>query len=159
MEDKKTKLSPPWVEYYRKLEAMFGPDPDIKVEFDEDEMHIKLYVESHEKATALDELLPVQKDFGNVSVFIEVIPANDEPKRIDYIKRAFEGNPAFSYATTIEGIMSNPISYVVFKPEVIQFWNDNMGDPHGITSTLMADIAKEIIGEDEGVIFSTDKKE
>lgn len=159
MEDKKMKLSPPWVEYYRKIEAMFGPDPDIRVEFDEDEMHIKLYVESHEKATALDELLPVQKDFGNVSVFIEVIPANDEPKRIDYIKRAFEGNPAFSYATTIEGIMSNPISYVVFKPEVIQFWNDNMGDPHGITSTLMADIAKEIIGEDEGVIFSTDKKE
>ena len=159
MEDKKMKLSPPWIEYYRKLEAMFGPDPDIKVEFNEDEMHIKLYVESHEKATALDELLPVQKDFGNVSVFIEVIPANDEPKRIDYIKRAFEGNPAFSYATTIEGIMSNPISYVVFKPEVIQFWNDNMGDPHGITSTLMADIAKEIIGEDEGVIFSTDKKE
>lgn len=159
MEDKKMKLSPPWIEYYRKLEAMFGQDPDIKVEFDEDEMHIKLYVESHEKATALDELLPVQKDFGNVSVFIEVIPANDEPKRIDYIKRAFEGNPAFSYATTIEGIMSNPISYVVFKPEVIQFWNDNMGDPHGITSTLMADIAKEIIGEDEGVIFSTDKKE
>jgi len=159
MEDKKTKLSPPWIEYYRKLEAMFGPDPDIKVEFNEDEMHIKLYVESHEKATALDELLPVQKDFGNVSVFIEVIPANDEPKRIDYIKRAFEGNPAFSYATTIEGIMSNPISYVVFKPEVIQFWNDNMADPHGLTSTLMADIAKEIIGEDEGVIFSTDKKE
>ena len=159
MEDKKMKLSPPWVEYYRKIEAMFGPDPDIRVEFDEDEMHIKLYVESHEKAAALDELLPVQKDFGNVSVFIEVIPANDEPKRIDYIKRAFEGNPAFSYATTIEGIMSNPISYVVFKPEVIQFWNDNMGDPHGITSTLMADIAKEIIGEDEGVIFSTDKKE
>lgn len=159
MEDKKTKLSPPWIEYYRKLEAMFGPDPDIKVEFNEDEMHIKLYVESHEKATALDELLPVQKDFGNVSVFIEVIPANDEPKRIDYIKRAFEGNPAFSYATTIEGIMSNPISYVVFKPEVIQFWNDNMADPHGLTSTLMADIAKEIIGEDEGVIFSTDKNE
>lgn len=97
MEDKKMKLSPPWIEYYRKLEAMFGPDPDIKIEFDEDEMHIKLYVESHEKAAALDELLPVQKDFGNVSVFIEVIPANNEPKRIDYIKRALEGNPAFSY--------------------------------------------------------------
>ena len=159
MEDKKTKLSPPWIEYYRKLEAMFGPDPDIKVEFDEDEMHIKLYVESHEKATALDELLPVQKDFGNVSVFIEVIPANDEPKRIDYIKRAFEGNPAFSYATTIEGIMSNPISYVVFKPEVVQIWSDNLSDVNGLTSTLMAEIAKEIIGQDDGIFFCTDKKE
>lgn len=159
MEDKKMKLSPPWVEYYRKLEAMFGPDPDIKVEFDEDEMHIKLYVESHEKATALDELLPVQKDFGNVSVFIEVIPANDEPKRIDYIKRAFEGNPAFSYATTIEGIMSNPISYVVFKPEVVQIWSDNLSDVNGLTSTLMAEIAKEIIGQDDGIFFCTDKKE
>lgn len=159
MEDKKTKLSPPWIEYYRKLEAMFGPDPDIKVEFDEDEMHIKLYVESHEKATALDELLPVQKDFGNVSVFIEVIPANDEPKRIDIVKRAFEGNPAFSYATTIEGIMSNPISYVVFKPEVVQIWSDNLSDVNGLTSTLMAEIAKEIIGQDDGIFFCTDKKE
>ena len=159
MEDKKMKLSPPWIEYYRKLEAMFGPDPDIKIEFDEDEMHIKLYVESHEKATALDELLPVQKDFGNVSVFIEVIPANDEPKRIDYIKRAFEGNPAFSYATTIEGIMSNPISYVVFKPEVIQIWSDNLSDVNGLTTTLMAEIAKEIIGQDDGIFYCTDKKE
>ena len=159
MEDKKMKLSPPWIEYYRKLEAMFGPDPDIKVEFDEGEMHIKLYVESHEKATALDELLPVQKDFGNVSVFIEVIPANDEPKRIDIVKRAFEGNPAFSYATTIEGIMSNPISYVVFKPEVVQIWSDNLSDVNGLTSTLMAEIAKEIIGQDDGIFFCTDKNE
>lgn len=159
MEDKKMKLSPPWIEYYRKLEAMFGPDPDIRVEFDEDEMHIKLYVESHEKATALDELLPVQKDFGNVSVFIEVIPANNEPKRIDYIKRALEGNPAFSYATTIEGIMSNPISYVVFKPEVIQIWSDNLSDVNGLTTTLMAEIAKEIIGQDDGIFYCTDKKE
>ena len=30
------KLSSPWVLYYRKLEALFGNDPDIEVEFDAD---------------------------------------------------------------------------------------------------------------------------
>lgn len=100
MENKEVKLAPSWITYYRQVEALFGADPDIKVAFDEDELHIKLYVENEIKATALDEILPVQKDFGNVSVFIEVIPANTEPKKVDIIRRAFEGNPAFSCATT-----------------------------------------------------------
>ena len=159
MENKEVKLAPPWITYYRQVEALFGADPDIKVVFDEDELHIKLYVENEIKATALDEILPVQKDFGNVSVFIEVIPANTEPKKVDMIRRAFEGNPAFSYATTIEGIMVNPINYVVFKPEVVQFWNDNLHDPHGLVSTLMEDVARAVIGEEDGVMFTTDKKD
>lgn len=159
MENKEVKLAPPWITYYRQVEALFGADPDIKVVFDEDELHIKLYVENEIKAAALDEILPVQKDFGNVSVFIEVIPANTEPKKVDIIRRAFEGNPAFSYATTIEGIMVNPINYVVFKPEVVQFWNDNLHDPHGLVSTLMEDVARAVIGEEDGVMFTTDKKD
>ena len=159
MENKEVKLAPPWITYYRQVEALFGEDPDIKVVFDEDELHIKLYVENEIKAAALDEILPVQKDFGNVSVFIEVIPANTEPKKVDMIRRAFEGNPAFSYTTTIEGIMVNPINYVVFKPEVVQFWNDNLHDPHGLVSTLMEDVARAVIGEEDGVMFTTDKKD
>ena len=159
MENKEVKLAPPWITYYRQVEALFGADPDIKVAFDEDELHIKMYVENEIKAAALDEILPVQKDFGNVSVFIEVIPANTEPKKVDIIRRAFEGNPAFSYATTIEGIMVNPINYVVFKPEVVQFWNDNLHDPHGLVSTLMEDVARAVIDEEDGVMFTTDKKD
>ena len=59
MENKEVKLAPPWITYYRQVEALFGADPDIKVAFDEDELHIKLYVENEIKAAALDEILPV----------------------------------------------------------------------------------------------------
>ena len=159
MEDKKTKLSPPWIEYYRKLEAMFGPDPDIKVEFNEDEMHIKLYVESHEKSTALDELLPVQKDFGNVSVFIEVIPANDEPTKMDLLKRVFEGNPIFSYAATLGKEMGLEHNYIVFKHQLCQFWNDNYGDINGNCTMLYEDVARDIFKNVDGVFFNTDTQD
>jgi len=55
--------------------------------------------------------------------------------------------------------MVNPINYVVFKPEVVQFWNDNLHDPHGLVSTLMEDVARAVIGEEDGVMFTTDKKD
>ena len=96
--------------------------------------------------------------FGNVSVTVRVIPANVEKKKIDLIRDAFSGNPIFSYATTVEGVMTNPISYAVFKPEVCQIWNDNLHDPHGLVSDLYENIAREIIGEDGGIFFSTDSK-
>ena len=34
-----------------------------------------------------------------------------------------------------------------------------MSDPHGVTSTLYADIAKRVLNNDNGYIFSTDSDE
>lgn len=153
------KLSAPWITYYRQLEALFEKDPAIQVKFDEDDLVVRLYVEGSDKAEALGTLLPSNVSFGNVTVTISVIPANKSTNKIDLLKKAFEGNPVFSYATTIEGVMTNPISYVVFEPEVCQFWNDNLHDPHGLVSDLYENIARTIIGEDDGVCFTTDAKE
>ena len=153
------KLSPPWIEYNNELEVLFSGDPDIRTEYDDDNKKINIYVNSQDKYEALTSLLPTEKKFGNVSVYINVVPANEKTDRMNLVRRLFEGNSAFSYATTVEGIMSNPICYVVFKPEVVQYFNDSLHDPNGITSTLMENIARDVIGEDEGVLFSTDKKE
>lgn len=32
-EEKKVGLSSPWVTYYREIVALFGDDPDIKIEY------------------------------------------------------------------------------------------------------------------------------
>lgn len=58
-----------------------------------------------------------------------------------------------------EGIFSNPITYIVFKNKVVQFWNDDLSDIYGNRSTLYQDIAKEIFGESSGIFFCTDKEE
>lgn len=150
------KLSAPWVSYYKKIKTLFDEDPNVSVDYDEDNREIKIYVDGTDKATALDTLLPDEKSFGNVVVKTTVIPANKVEKKIDLLRTAFDGNPNFSYATTVEGVLTNPISYVVFKPKVAQYWDDNLHDPHGLVSTLYANIAGDVIGESDGICFATD---
>lgn len=157
----KVNLSSPWSNYYKEINALFGLNPDINVVFDEENYVVKLYVDGEVKANAIEQILPQEKEFGNVTVTIQVIPANKTSKsRADLFEAAFRGNPAFSYIQTIEGPFTNPISYVVFKNAVVQYFTDNLGDIHGLRSTLYQEIAREIIGVDEeGIYFCTDVAE
>jgi len=158
MENNKTKLSPPWVEYYRQIEAMFGEDPDIKIEYDESNYTINLYVHGQDKSDALNKILVPQKEFGNITVFVNIIPDNHDEKPIDRYKKAFEGNPVFSFATAVEGVFSNPVSYVVFRNKVVQYFADNLNDVNGNISTLYQDIANNIFVNNDGVCFCTDEE-
>ena len=152
------KLASPWTAYYRKIQALFGEDPDIKIVFDEEEYTLHLLVDNAEKADALMQLLPTEVNFGNVTLKVAVIPANKDvaPSRITLLKTAFQGNPAFSFTWSADGMFSSPIHYVVFANKVVQYYNDDLGDINGNRSTLYQDIAKEIFGESEGVHFCTD---
>lgn len=158
MSEKKMKLSPPWLTFYREVNAMFGEDPDIRVEFDEEENTIKMYVEGPEKADALTQILPTEKNFGGVTVYLEVIPANKEMKKIDLYKKAFEGNPIFSYAVSVGGISSNDYNFLILRHRICQFWNDNLGDINGNTSKLYEDVARDIF-EDDSILWCTDTPE
>ena len=154
------KLSAPWVVYYKQIEALFGPDPGVNLSFDEDEKVIKLYVNGEKKAEAIEKLLPAERTFGNVTVRTVVFPANQlGATRVSLFHAAFEGNPVFAYTKTIEGVLTNPISYVVFKNRVVQFFADNLHDVNGNISTLYETIATEVFGEDEGICFCTDTEE
>ena len=159
VDNNNVKLSAPWITYFRKLETLFKYDEDVNVKYDESAMIISIFVEGQDKADALTQLLPTEVSFGNVVVSIRVIPANAKMNRVDLLKKAFDNNPIFSYATTIEGVMVNPISYVVFEPKVAQYWDDNLHDPHGLVSTLYEDLAREVFGEEGGICFSTDSDE
>lgn len=153
----KPKLAAPWISFYREIEAMFKEDEQVHPVYDEENNVVKLYVEDQEKAEALEKILPDHRTFGNVTVTVAVIPANKLTEvRDTWFRKAFEGNPAVSYITTIEDVFNNPITYVVFKNKVVQYYNDDLGDVHGNRSTLYQEIAKEIFEDHEGIFFCTD---
>lgn len=156
----KFKLSAPWVMFYNEIKALFGRDPEIEVVYDEEDNDIRLYVENTEKAEALQELLPAERKFGNITVTVTVIPANKlRAKKASLFRKALQGNPAFVLEQTVEGVFTNPVSYIVFAREVVQYWIDDLGDLHGIYSTLYEDIARDVFEDPDGVFFCTEAGE
>ena len=159
----KMKMSAPWVTFFREVKALFEEDPDVGVTMvddtgDSSQKAINLYVDNADKADALMKLLPECKKFGGTTVNINVIPCNklSESAESLYV-RAFAGNPAFSQAISISDVFVNPITYVVFANKVVQYWNDNLGDPHGNVSTLYQDIASDVFEDRGGVLFCTEQ--
>ncbi len=163
------KVSPPWVIYVHMLEAMFDPDPNIAFNVDYSEPSVTLSI-SHKcglKAAAIAQLLPDMKYFGNVGLEINIdcqtMPNHKFVTAKELFEAAFENNPILAYVV-IPGseYWAVPFTYVVFKKEVVQFFCDNLNDPHGIKSSLYEDIAREIfddmdyVGNGAGISYCTD---
>lgn len=150
-------LISPWVEHYRKIDTFFKYDPDVNVVYDDKAKVIRLYVSDGEKAGALDAMLPDEVTFGSISLGIDVIPANgvtlEIPRSIQ--SKAFTNNPIVKDIISINDIMTTPIIYVVFVKEVVQYYNDDLGDYFGMRSTLYEEIAREIFSPAKGVNYCT----
>lgn len=153
---KNFKLTAPWIEFINKLKAMFGQDPEIKIVYDDDTAEVRLLVSNSMKAEALTKLLPDHKTFGNFCLAVTVVPAdkdNDEPRSL--LLTAFAGNPVFREINTVSEGSFNAV-YALFEKEVVQYYNDNLGDPAGMNHTLYQTIAKDIFVEMPGVFFTTE---
>lgn len=152
------KLSAPWHIYYDELCELFEQDKEVRIVYDTDEQIINIYVDNAAKADAMYAVLPTVKEFGNVNLEINVIPANKpnlrRTKGTTY-EDLFYGNPIVDDIVTIEGVMTNPITYVIFKKEVVQYYNDSLADAHGMCSTLYQDIASRVLDAGEGIFFCT----
>ena len=152
----KVNLSSPWAKLYREISALFDQDKHVRVVFDEDENTIKLYVDNEAKAEAIGKLLPTQRTFGNVTVNINVIPANtDDP--LVLLETAFEGNPALSF-TKNAPVQGGTFRYAVFESRVVQFFNDDISDINGNCTTLYQEIAKDVLENAGDVFFCTEDK-
>jgi len=153
----KLNLAAPWTTYYKQLEALFEKDSEVSVVFDNENYAIRLYVESQEKAEALEKMLPAEKVFGNIRVRILVIPANklQNESGVGIVEKAFKGNPAVSFIKNVDRPFFPALSYVAFIPRVVQFYNDDMSDINGNCNTLYQDIAKEVFVPLDGVCYCT----
>lgn len=153
-------LQSPWVTFAEEVKAFFNDDPEIKIEYTDDNPYeIKLFVDNAEKADALTKLIPPVRLFGNITFKITIVPA-DGAEEVDMVKlfeKAFEGNPVFSFAAKQNNPMAGPeATYVVFENRVVQFYNDDLSDFYRNKSTLYQNIAYEVFGTHSGVYFNTD---
>lgn len=147
-------LSSPWVEFFRKIQTLFFYDNEVHVSMTDDN-EIQVRVDNQIKADALAKLLPSEKTFGNVTVRVTVIPSNAAETKADLIRNALHGNPVVRDIAEVES-MFGVYSYVMFAPEVAQYFNDNMMHPDGITTTLYQELAKDLFGADGNVFFCTE---
>lgn len=167
----KIKLSAPWDTYYEQVKALFGDDSEIHIVFDEEKKDLKLYVDTFTKANALQNLFPIEKEWGGVTMAITVIPPNKESTfkivrngemtSKEIIEYAFCGNPHFVECIDVDFPLWSGFIYVMFKNEVIQYYTDDLGDLNGMSSTLAQDIAWKIFEPVDGVYYCTElsKKE
>ena len=152
----KPKLSPPWNEYVSKITKLLGPDKEIKIDFNENERKLKLLVSNTDKRVALEYLLPSEIDFGGQKLTIIIVPSNEEKNVQEYIKDLFNNNPSVRRIENVKGVFTNPMTYVEFKNETIQYFNDNLGDLHGNRTTVMEELAREVFDKLDGVFFCTE---
>ena len=166
MSDVRLKILPPWSIYSKKFQALFDGDPQIacNVNWDGINPSITLSCNNGDKVAALNEILPEEIDFGNVTfkVNIDGTPSNRAfTTKKELFETAFEGNPAFAYAVAVgDETWWMCSTYVVFKNYVVQFFADNLNDCHGVISTLYETLAQDILTgpavEEGGVFFNTD---
>lgn len=125
----KMTLVSPWVEYFRKLEAIFKDDPEVTLRYNNADVSVKLFVSNQDKADALEALLPKTVSFGNVELTITVIPSNFKGTTIDIFRKAFNGNPIVTEIQTVsDPALANDINFIVFENRVVQYFNDDAGD-------------------------------
>lgn len=151
------KLAPPWVTYYHEVEGLFKGDPEVTVLFDEEKPEIKLLVDNKNKADALQVLLPERVDFGNVVLHVTIAPSNGSRTMAELFAAAFKGNDVVR-DVVYKKMMFGDEYFVVFKKGILQFYNDEMYDLHGVKSMLYADAAKDVFRGAGGVHFNTDSE-
>lgn len=153
------KMQSPWVVYAKKLSKLFSNDPDVTVAYN-DEPHVKVYVRGADKAESINEILPCEMTFGNVSMPIDVIPDNEgELTMADHLRRAFAGNPVLVDVIESAVVPGGPsMTFALFAPAIVQVECDNAASPWGVLTTTYEDVAREVLAAD-GVLISSDLAE
>ena len=159
------KLEAPWYTYQKKVKALLGQDPDIIVgEVNEltdgkTDYAFDIEVLNHEKFVALDRVMPEAVEFGDVTLGITLYDEENSVSTEDGIEifaTIFKGNPLVEDIKDVVDLTGTRHGFVCFKPQVVQFFDDDISDINGNWSGLAQDIAREVFGaEMRGVHFCT----
>ena len=174
-------------QFRNKVNAMFGDDrefmvldvneplPDGTIEYYEDGKTMNIVSSNVVKLTILRDYLGDVFDDGEIlhidyyygrtmnntsHSFVNIKDRPSPNARLD-IALLFEGNPHFSKFYSGMGEMG-PWFCVAFKPECIQYYNEDAVSLHGRKSTVMEDIARELfpdVDTQSKIYFSTENVE
>lgn len=160
----KTKLEAPWQTYRKMLNALFQADPDIEVgevvqddETNNCDYEIQITVRDSVKYWSLKNTLLERKTFGNVTIHNVIKCASDNSVQcsMNKYKTLFQGNPIVRDFRQAVDPAGEAHGYILFEPEVIQFFHDDISDYSGNWSGLAQDIAREVFYGFPGIHFCT----
>ncbi|MEH6890737.1 hypothetical protein V7024_13630 [Bacillus sp. JJ864] len=154
------QLSPPWNTYFNEIKFSIGVDPEVTVGplIPAGNGYIILItVTGNEKARALATLLKPTMNFGNVNVNIFIsnregqlvssFPCPLDAFEIAHLVRvALKGNPYFVEVVAQPQLPGGKnLVYPVFKPEVIQFFNDDISNLCNTFVAVAANVFKDVM--------------
>ncbi|WP_433751087.1 hypothetical protein [Falsibacillus pallidus] len=171
------QLSPPWVTYQNELKYSVGQDPNVIVGPlipAGGNYIIPVTVLGDEKAIALATLLKSHVEFGNVSINIVVINGDQEIVEpvpcplgafaiAGLVEQALSGNPYYEdVVVKRQNMGGNNAVYPVFKPEVIQFYNDDISNLCNNFTAVASKVFEDVMKEDlcsVSILYSTSCEE
>lgn len=139
------KLSPPYVIHYNKLVALFGEDPDFEISpIDDETRSCTISTENRLKYMLLEKnLYSADVDDKQLGLHINLEYTGADRMGANELAALLSTNPHFhSLYEAKEGPFQ--FSSVVFKKEVLQFYNDNIFDPYIHASVLAQDMVKDL---------------
>ena len=157
------KLSPPWTTIYNKLCAFFAKDPDIKVnpvKFTKTgDRYIVVESPYCEKIDALATLMKDEYKFGNVTLKIHFAVSNNfkdirTDGLYDQVIDGLASNAAIVDIKKVENFVHDEFVVIEFAKEIVQFYNDDLGDYYGNWNGTYVDIAKELFKENSRLMFT-----
>lgn len=161
-------LQSPWYTLYNKIVAIFGNDEELTISNISETKStadakatytITISSSNAVKLQAIEKILKHEFPMGNIVVKIEFVYEESDNVNITAadFKNAFSGNPIMSAIKTIETPWKSEMTFVMFKREVIQFYNDDITDIYGNFNGLAEDIARELFNSPTDVIsYCTD---
>ena len=178
---KKTKLSPPWYTLANKINAFFKGDEDVtvfplaKIEKTDSETKEEyvIYIDTPDadKAIALQKVLKTEYPFGNINVKVVIRVTNSTDKKAkvntkvstepatynDYCD-AFISTPNVEDIQLVRDVFGTQWTVVIFKKEVVQFYNDDLTDAFGNWNGLYTDIANDIFKYNDHIKYGIAEK-
>ncbi|KAA0252489.1 MAG: hypothetical protein EDX89_18110 [Acidobacteria bacterium] len=153
-------VSPPQYRQQRVIRGSVGASPLVSVgEVVETSgaYRVDVACASLEVARGVSFLLRKDYDFGGLVLRVRVLDERGNVVEVDesgitgdpveasreYLSAALDGNPLFD---SLSAGFFAPVTVLV-RPEVVQFWNDNLADPHGNESLLAAEAFAECARE------------
>jgi hypothetical protein len=153
-------LSPPQYMLQRELQHSFGASRCVEVS----DVHVEggenvIYVTGCNRfvAEGLAFVLQPQYNFGGIQARIEVLysdgssvdllddyPLNPTVRTAWYFFNALRGNPYFMRIYKGSGFFS---LWVEIQADIIQFWNDDISDPHGYSHFVSKEVFSKLIKE------------
>ena len=153
-------ISPPQYELQRKLAASVGASPFVEVgqvhEVD-DSYLIDITTSYESTARGLSFILTREYDFGGIRVTVRVLDQHGVVTSVD--DAALPGQTPVETAVAYfhDALLQNPLvaSFgpgsmfvgdfsVEVRPEILQFWNDDIGDPNGLSHLLAATVFRDV---------------